>query len=249
MEGDKWRLIGPERLAPELTLALDEVMLKGVSEGGAPTLRFWTWSRCAVTLGSFQVASDEVYLDRCKEDGVPVLRRISGGGCMFHAPDKEVVYSMAVPSSEVPASITDSYAALQAPVLKALVDLGVRASVLDNSLMVGQGKVSGSSQRRIRGAVLHHGTLLLDVDRDEMFRYIKGDRAVKNGKGTPSNYRPVVPLGESADVGPEKLSAAVARRFLEGKEHQRSEWNMKELGAAHGLVHDKYATDEWNLRL
>lgn len=244
-----WRLIEAQRLEPELTLALDEVMLQSVVEGGSPTLRFWSWSARSVTIGSFQMVSDEVYLDRCLEDRVPVIRRISGGGCMFHAPDKELVYSLALPSSMVPRSIPASYAMLQAPIQQALVDLGVRATILENNIMIGSHKISGSSQRRVKGAVLHHGTLLLDVDEAEMFRYIKGDKVFPSGKGTCSTYRPVTSLKEHGALDMGKLEGVLTRRFLEGKEHEVTPWTNRELEKAKHLVLRKYLSNDWNLKL
>ncbi len=245
----RWRLIGPEVLGPELALALDEVMLGSVSSGASPLIRFWTWERKAVTLGSFQMASDEIYLDRCRDDGVPVIRRITGGGCMFHAPGKELIYSVTLPSSEVPSSIPASYTALQTPVLQAVQDLGVKASIIENSIMIGPRKVSGSSQRRVKGAVLHHGTLLIDVDEEEMFRYIKGDKVVPSGKGTCSTYRPVTSLREHIDIDVGKLSKAVVERFMEGRAWERSEWTEAELDRARELASKKYSSDEWNIKV
>src|SRR5262245_45500207 len=64
-------------------IALDEALLLDAEAGGPETLRFWEWPAPAVVLGAGGKSAEEVHADACERDGVPVLRRSSGGGTVL----------------------------------------------------------------------------------------------------------------------------------------------------------------------
>src|SRR5438309_11265473 len=64
-------------------LALDEALLLDAETGGPEVLRLWQWPRHAVVLGAGGKLADDVYEDACRADGVPILRRSSGGGSVL----------------------------------------------------------------------------------------------------------------------------------------------------------------------
>ncbi|HEV3117610.1 MAG TPA: lipoate--protein ligase family protein, partial [Gemmataceae bacterium] len=64
-------------------LALDEALLLEAEAGGAEVLRFWEWKRPAVVLGAGSRLADDVDEAACHADGVPILRRSSGGGTVL----------------------------------------------------------------------------------------------------------------------------------------------------------------------
>src|SRR5947207_3232819 len=64
-------------------LALDEALLLGAEDGGPAVLRLWEWPRPAVVLGAGCRLAEDVDEERCRADGVPVLRRASGGGTVL----------------------------------------------------------------------------------------------------------------------------------------------------------------------
>ena len=77
-------------------MGLDEAVLGSVSEGRQPpTLRFYGWNPPTVSLGYFQGLDDEVDREACRAAGVDVVRRITGGGAVFH--DDELTYSVVIP--------------------------------------------------------------------------------------------------------------------------------------------------------
>ena len=95
-----WELIQAVPEAPPMNLALDEVLTRSVGRGDRrPTLRFWGWSAPCVVLGRFQSVRNEVQIENAREQGIQIVRRISGGGAMFIEPPLAITYSIHVPPS------------------------------------------------------------------------------------------------------------------------------------------------------
>lgn len=153
-----------------------------------PSLRVWRNSDCVV-LGRFLKAGEEVHLDRAAPLHIPVLKRPSGGGAVFHDLGN-INYSLylreeALPGFDVEMSLRE----LSFPVINVLNELGVPWEwVPPNSICVGGKKVSGSAQARSRGRILHHGTLLVETDLDRLRYLLK--------EGGKSKTSPVVNLAD-----------------------------------------------------
>ena len=148
-------------------MALDEAIARSVGGGNCPpTLRLYGWSPAAVSLGFSQEVREVVDLEFCASRGLDVVRRITGGGAVVHA-DGGLTYSLALSSSDpwIPKDTLESYAAICQPVINALGRMGVKASFKPVNDIEAEGrKLSGSAQIRRFGALLQHGTLLLDLD-------------------------------------------------------------------------------------
>lgn len=245
----RYRVMELETLDPFKAMALEEVCLDSVKEGGDPVIHFWEWDRTAVTIGSFQMLTDEVYPDRCRKDRIPVIRRISGGGTMFHEPGQEFIFSLTAPPGVLSRDIPRSYREVLEPVKRGLEEIGIGSGIEENNLMVNDKKISGSSQRRLSKAILHHGTILYDVNPYRMLNYIKGDKVVPSGKGTCSNYRPVTCVRDLIEIDMEEVYLSVKAALLEGKDHYPSKWTEDELEKARKLVGSKYSNDDWNMKI
>src|SRR3546814_20257560 len=93
-----WHLVHAEPQAPALHMALDAVMLDDVAAGRRPPpLRIWEWAGPAVVMGRFQSLSNEVDAQAARRHGTEVVRRISGGGAMFHEPGTTITHSIPDP--------------------------------------------------------------------------------------------------------------------------------------------------------
>ncbi|MDR2247168.1 MAG: lipoate--protein ligase family protein [Treponema sp.] len=156
-------------------MGLDEALLESAAQRGAlPVLRFYGWAPQAVSVGYFQGLEEEVDTQACKDRGVDVIRRITGGGAVFH--HAELTYSIILPSGHPLAgsSIHDSYRILCGGLIRGLALLGLRARFAPiNDILCGDRKISGNAQTRRMNAVLQHGTVLLDLDVGLMFSLLK----------------------------------------------------------------------------
>ncbi|MBN1539723.1 MAG: lipoate--protein ligase family protein, partial [Candidatus Thermoplasmatota archaeon] len=214
-----------------------------------PVIHLWEWEGKAVTMGNSQNAEGEVFLNRCKNSGIPVIRRVTNGGTLFHAPGNEIVYSVCAPPGVIDTDVNRSHIQMLEPISEAFRGLGLEPTIDGNSIMIGKKKISGSAQKRAAKAILHHGTVLYEVNEWEMFSYIKGDKSASRVKGACSNYRPITSIQDLLDISLEELTGAVSDSLLSGREHYFSSWTEKELKRAADLRNSKYSTDQWNLRI
>lgn len=149
-------------------LALDEALLNMRENGpGEGFLRFWEPGELSVVLGRTNRAGTEVRLDRCRELGIPVFRRSSGGGTVVQGPGC-LNFSLVVNIADEPglgsAGGTNEYVLRRnAGVISLLTGESVEVSG-SSDLTIGGRKISGNAQRRRLRTILFHGCILLDFD-------------------------------------------------------------------------------------
>lgn len=165
-------------------MAVDEVLLEWAARQSACWLRLYRWTPTTVSLGYFQDVNE--WQSHAPSAHVPAVRRLTGGGAIVH--DQELTYSLVMPAGHPLAMMRDRlYAAVHGALVDVLSASGVPAEQWPASLpgpnpepflcflrrapgdvVVGRSssqplgvKIAGSAQRRRRGAVLQHGSLLL----------------------------------------------------------------------------------------
>jgi lipoate---protein ligase len=156
-------------------LALDEALLLGAEAGGGEALRVWEWPHPAVVLGAGCRLAEDVDEGACRADGVPVLRRSSGGGTVLLGGGC-LLYSLVLAYQRDPAlaEIRPSYQYILDRIGRALAEgVGEVEPAGVSDLAVGGRKFSGNAQQRKRSHLLHHGTLLYAFDLDRVARYLR----------------------------------------------------------------------------
>src|SRR5262245_32915268 len=153
----------------------DEWALFQTFEAGAlgHLCRTWETTHPVVVVGRNGSLSDQVVLDACCEDEVPVLRRFSGGGAVVLAPGC-LNYAIGVSLESHPglADVATSFDAILVSIATALEVPGLAVAGRTDLALDGR-KVSGNAQRRGRRAILHHGTLLYSFDARLASRYLR----------------------------------------------------------------------------
>ena len=255
---DTWRLIPLQTNNAYLNMAIDEAILNARIAGQVPnTLRFYRWQPSAVSVGKNQNPENELYLDACKQLGVDVVRRISGGGTVYHDFEGEVTYSVVVKISDMgTADITTVYFKIYEAITDALRLLGVPADFSGGdakncpNLTVNGKKISGSSQTITRGVVLQHGTILRSVDLPKMFQLLKlkdlsCTLAADIGKRKITSVQDE--LGHK--ISPDTVANALAQGFkaILKIQLEPSELTPFEMELAGKLYKEKYSTKEWSL--
>lgn len=151
---------------PAENLACDEALLDlcEQNEGNGGILRFWEAREHFIVLGYSNKAHTEVHLDRARQDGVPVLRRCTGGGAVLQGPGC-LNYSLILP---ITAQVTETN---QLIMHRHAAALGgeVRGH---SDLTLGELKFSGNAQRRKRRYLLFHGSFLLNLDIERIERLL-----------------------------------------------------------------------------
>ncbi|MEM1798747.1 MAG: biotin/lipoate A/B protein ligase family protein, partial [Candidatus Jordarchaeales archaeon] len=171
-----WRYIDFDIVDPPTSGALAEAILIARSEGKCPdTFFIYRRKPPAVSIGYFQSVSNTVNIEACRRLGVEVSRRITGGGAIY-SDENGIIYSIVVSESnpKVPRNIAESYGVLCRGIIEALKLFGLEAVFQPvNDILVEGRKISGSSQTRRKGVVLHHGTLLVKADIETMKKVLK----------------------------------------------------------------------------
>lgn len=141
-----------------------------------PTLRFYQWYPPAVSIGAHQIFEQEIDLKKCEELGIGWVQRVTGGGAVYH--DKEVTYSITAPEEFFP-DLIKSYEDICGAVILGFKNLGITALYAPkvggniNDILVNGKKISGCAQTRRNGSMLHHGTILQEVEPEKMFAVLK----------------------------------------------------------------------------
>ena len=163
-----------EPLTPQDRLALEWNLFQS-TESGRSTGFCWTWeaTRPVVIVGRSNHTADDVILDACAADDVPVLRRFSGGGTVILGPGC-LNYAVAMPLVSQP-RLGEVLASFQLVLGRIAAALGIPGLAIEGrtDLTLAGKKVSGNAQRRGRHALLQHGTLLYDFDPALAARYLK----------------------------------------------------------------------------
>ena len=245
----EWELIHTEPQDPHLHLALDQVLAEEVAAGRRrPTLRIWEWEKPAVVIGSFQSLRNEVDLENAAKYGIPVVRRISGGGAMFMEAGNVVTYSIYAPTALVEGlSFADSYAFLDDWVLVGLRMLGINATYQPlNDIASDKGKIGGAAQKRLgAGAVMHHVTMSYNIDADKMVEVLRIGREKLSDKGTKSANKRVDPLRAQTGLSRAEIIESLIGTFRSLHGLTNGQLTANELARAEHLVATKFATPEW----
>ncbi len=228
-----------------MNLAFDETLLNSAETGRTgEILRVWESPVLFVVIGVAQVLRREVRADVCSEQQVSVLRRCSGGGAVLQGPGC-LNYTLVLHKESRPEinTIRGSYCY----VLNRLSDtfrtsgLPVRHNGISDLAIRGK-KAGGSAQKRRKHFILHHGTILYDMDPAAIEMFLKEplDRPRYRGNRTHSHFVVNLPLG------PEQLRALLRDAFdVEGNAPKPPQWQFRE---AKELAHKKYNNPNWNLR-
>jgi lipoate-protein ligase A len=163
-----WRLLRFECGDPRLNLAIDETILKVADAGRVPnTLRLWGNSR-SVVLGISEEVENEVNLDACQRFGVQIVRRSSGGGTVYQDGGNlnwTVVVKREPSMFGEIRDVSEVFQTFAAPILMVLERLRLRGRFEPPaSILVDGKKVSGMAASIKKGALLCHGSLLVDCD-------------------------------------------------------------------------------------
>lgn len=247
-----WQLIHTAPQMPLQHMALDHALLDEVAAGRrAPTLRIWEWAAPAVVIGIFQSLKNEVDADAARQHGIEVVRRISGGGAMFIEPGNTITYSIYAPRTLIAGmSFRESYAYMDAFVLEALGELGIKAWYQPlNDITSEGGKIGGAAQAYRGNAVLHHVTMAYDIDATKMLQVLRIGREKLSDKGTTSAAKRVDPLRSQTGLSREAIIERMVDTFRRLHGLHTGALLSYELAASEQLIQEKFGTEAWRTKV
>ena len=255
-----WRLLKLETYNAFMNMAIDEAVMKARIENRAPnTLRFYCWKPSAVSIGRFQSVQQEVQLDKCRKHGIDIVRRITGGGTVYHDSRDEISYSVVANKKDLEApDITTVYAKIYAGLVEASKILGIKADFNKGNLKtcpnltINGRKISGSAQSHKKGVVLQHGTFLIDVNLEKMFTFLRVPWAKTCMEIVNVAEHRITSIKKELrkDVSIEEVKEALVRGFRKALNLMllEDELTLYEKELSGKLYKEKYVTDEWNLQ-
>ncbi|HCY1501903.1 TPA: lipoate--protein ligase family protein [Staphylococcus aureus] len=273
---ETWNFINTGSKDPYYNMAMDEALLNFVSRGEIdPVIRFYTWNPATLSIGYFQRLQKEIDIDKVKEKGFGLVRRQTGGRGVLH--DKELTYSVIVPESHpnMPSTVTEAYRVISQGLLEGFKNLGFdtyfavpktpeecqklkqpRSSVCFDApswyeLVVEGRKIAGSAQTRQKGVILQHGSILQDIDIDELFdMFIYKNERLKL-KMKEAFVEKAVAINDISDehITISQMEEAFEKGFKKGLNIELKPLELTEVQLAEvEELTEKYRSDEWMFR-
>lgn len=214
---NEWRIIDTGIIDAPINMALDEIILHEVNSGKSPnTLRIMRFAPPCVLLGYNQNVYDEVKVDYCIEHGIPINRRISGGGTIYMEPSTvgwEIVASKDMLPSK---SIEEIYKFLCGGCMGALKMLGVDAAFRPhNDIEAGGRKISGTGGTEYGNTFLFHGTVLVNFSLEVMLEALNTPLEKLADKGLSTMSERLTWLSRELDAVPDadEIISALLKSF------------------------------------
>ena len=195
MNAEVWRYLDSGALTGAENMAIDAAMMQVHSENDTPpTLRVYGWRPPAVSLGRFQRAESSIDPEACRERGIDVVRRPTGGRAILHTAE-EVTFSLVASAARLGTTgVMDSYRLLAQGIVAGLRSLGLDARLVERSapppsgtsqdpacfavmarcdLVGADGKLVGSAQVQRNGVILQQNSLPLRINLDDWRRVFR----------------------------------------------------------------------------
>ncbi len=224
-------------------IALEEYAFKKLLD---EDMIFLLWiNKPAIIVGRHQNTIEEINTEYVKENNIDVVRRISGGGAVYHDLNN-LNYTIISKEKENKAFDFKSFST---PVIKTLESLGVEAKFTGrNDLEIDGKKICGNAQAYINGRIMHHGCLLFDVDLSVLANALKVPKDKIESKGVKSVRARVTNILNEL---PEKITVLefknlileyMKKEYPEMKEYVFSEEQLKEIQK---IRDEKFANWDW----
>lgn len=228
---------------PAFNLALEQYVFDTLSPDED---FFMLWqNRDAVIVGLHQNTAEEINREYIEQNGIAVVRRLSGGGAVFHD-SGNLNFSFITRASD--AGNLD-FADSCLPIVKALSSLGIHVELVGrNDLTIGGRKFSGNARYLRDGRLMHHGTLLFDTDLQKMTAalHVSEDKIIS--KGIQSVRSRVTNIREhlSRDMTIHDFWAFMRTSVADGQNMPEYTLSEQHLEAVRAIRRERYTTWEWN---
>lgn len=255
---ETWRFIASETHIPERNLALEEAVLQAVGLGSSPNTVCFYVNETSLVLGRFQSAERELDSSTCRKYKIKVLRRISGGGTVYHDYGN-LNYSFIVkrPHRLLSHDVRIAARRLQEPIVRTLDRLGLNVDFDDrNGLTIRGRRLSGVACALKKGAFLLHGTLLVNAQVGVLTQALRLPRAGMGSsclRGTLSAVKPVTTLSRELrkPISMEEVKQMLRNNIAECFNIKLVNGSLTptELALSNRLLEEKYGRPEWNLKM
>jgi lipoate-protein ligase A len=245
----KWRLMDTGARTAVENIAIDSALLTARSRQQIPnTLHFLQYSPPAALVGYFQSVGQEIREDYCREQGIEIQRRITGGGALYFD-ESHLGWEIIADKADFGFRVDDMTRRICEGVIGGLRKLGIEADFRPrNDIEVNGRKISGTGGVFEGDALLFQGTLLVDLDVESMIKSLRIPTEKLSAKGLTSIRERVTSLREELGYLPpmDEVRSAIQAGFEEAFEATFVEGSLT--GAEKDLMskfEEEYSKGEW----
>ncbi|BBM51740.1 dihydrolipoyl dehydrogenase [Leptotrichia trevisanii] len=229
---------------PAFNIALEEYCFKQLRDIGEIFL-LWI-NEPTIVVGKYQNTIEEINTEYTREKGIHVVRRISGGGAVYHDLNN---LNYTIISNKQEDKEGFNFKEFSKPIIETLAELGVKAKFTGrNDLEIDGQKFCGNAQAYIKGRVMHHGCLLFDVNFGELGNALKvskdkiESKGVKSVRSRVTNILPHLKQPITVNEFGEKIMEYMKKHYPEMKEYK---FTPEELKIIEENAEKKHRNWEW----
>ncbi len=261
----RWRLLLSPPADPYTNMAVDEAILMAYGQKKAlPTLRIYAWSPPGFSLGYFQKATEALDIKRCRQEGIPFVRRLTGGEAIFH--HHEVTYSLVCSPSGlgVNKSVKEGFKRICGFLIRTYKRLGLEAAFAVDlgyakrypksalcfasyepyDVIIAGKKLGGNAQKRRKNVIFQHGSIPLKLEIDYFSPFLKSPAF--DLKNRVCSLKEVLGREAKFEEVAEYLKSSFEETFAVSLIEQ--ELSDIEESLVEELINKKYRTEAWNLK-
>lgn len=237
-------IFNPDIRDPKLNLAVEEYILKHLNVDHEDYFLFYI-NGPSIIVGKNQNTSEEVNLKYVEENGIDVVRRLSGGGAVYHD-EGNLNFSFITKDD---GNSFNNYKKFTQPIVDALRNLGVEAELTGrNDIQVGERKISGNAQFTTRGRMFSHGTLMFNSNIEEVVNSLNVSEEKMRSKGIKSVRSRVANITEflEHEMEMEQFVEALLHSIYDGEQPERYVLRDEDWEIVHDISKERYANWDWN---
>lgn len=231
---------------PTINLALEEYVLKNF--GNEDTYLLFYINEPSIIIGRNQNSVEEINTNYVDENGIKVIRRLSGGGAVYH--DQGNLNFSFITKDD--GESFHNFAKFTKPVVEALHQIGVPAELIGrNDLLVEGRKISGNAQFSTRGRMFSHGTLMFDSEIEHLVAALNVSEEKITSKGIKSVRSRVANISEYLDkeISMNEFKELILRYIFDVKDMKdvpRYKLTQQDWENVHEISRKRYKKWEWN---
>ncbi|TCI25457.1 lipoate--protein ligase [Exiguobacterium sp. SH3S2] len=237
-------IFNPDIRDPKLNLAVEEYILKHLNVEHEDYFLFYI-NGPSIIIGKNQNTSEEVNLKYIEENGIDVVRRLSGGGAVYHD-EGNLNFSFITKDD---GNSFNNYKKFTQPIVDALKQLGVEAELTGrNDIQVGERKISGNAQFTTRGRMFSHGTLMFNSNIEEVVNSLNVSEEKMRSKGIKSVRSRVANITEflEEEMEMERFVEALLHSIYDGQDPERYVLRDEDWEIVQDISKERYANWDWN---
>lgn len=233
---------------PSVNLAIEEYILKHLPMDDSYLLFYI--NRPSIIIGKHQNTIEEINIEYVQDNGVQVVRRLSGGGAVYH--DLGNLNFSFITKDD--GQSFHNFRKFTQPVVEALQELGVKAELTGrNDLQVGEKKISGNAQFSTRGRMFSHGTLMFDLNLDHVQASLNVNpekfksKSTKSVRSRVANIRDLIDSNLTIEQFRDELLRHIFR--MEPQDVPQYELTEKDWAKIKEISAERYSNWDWNYGL